>query len=98
MCAQVNWHTVFWGIAAQWMLAAVILRTSWGLAFFNWIGDVIISFLNHGLAGAEFVFDKDYNKHRLAFIVRCLFSSFQLNHLLKVFSRESDIRQSFLLV
>ena len=66
---QVNWHTVFWGIAIQWVLAVIILRTSFGLAAFEWVGDLVHQFLDFGLAGAEFVFGKDYFRHRVAMVV-----------------------------
>ncbi|KAK7110550.1 hypothetical protein V1264_014401 [Littorina saxatilis] len=66
--AKVNWHTVLWGIAIQWVLAVIILRTHWGLVLFEWVGDRVSEFLEFALTGAEFVFGKDYFRHRLAML------------------------------
>ncbi|WAQ94255.1 S28A3-like protein [Mya arenaria] len=40
--AKVNWHTVFWGIALQYVFALLILRTETGYQIFKWLGDRVV--------------------------------------------------------
>ena len=65
-CLQVNWHTVFWGIALQYLFALLILRTIWGYEMFKWLGDRVTEFLEYTLAGIIFVFGDKYFEHFFA--------------------------------
>ncbi|XP_045168651.2 solute carrier family 28 member 3-like [Mercenaria mercenaria] len=64
--ARVNWHTVFWGIALQYVFALVILRTQWGYDIFKWLGDRVTEFLEHTMAGVLFVFGNTWSDHFFA--------------------------------
>ncbi|XP_076461405.1 putative transporter YutK isoform X2 [Babylonia areolata] len=67
--SKVNWHTVFWAVVQQMTLGVLILRTSWGLMLFDWVGRAVKSFLDFGLAGARFLFgEESWKVHRLAII------------------------------
>lgn len=64
--AKVNWHTVFWGIALQYIFALLILRTFWGYEMFKWLGDRVTEFLEYTVAGIIFVFGDKYTDHFFA--------------------------------
>lgn len=64
--AKVNWHTVFWGIALQYIFALLILRTQWGYEMFKWLGDRVTEFLEYTVAGIVFVFGDKYYDHFFA--------------------------------
>ena len=68
---QVRWRTVLWGLGMQFAMALLVLRTSFGLATFQWLGDRVAEFMDHVVAGAEFVFG-DIEPHPFAFKVRVL--------------------------
>ncbi|HQR42344.1 MAG TPA: Na+ dependent nucleoside transporter N-terminal domain-containing protein, partial [Gemmatales bacterium] len=61
---QVNWKTIFWGIALQIGLALLILKASWTWGddtysvyeFFRRVGMAIQQFLEFTTAGTRFVF------------------------------------------
>ncbi|KAL5006492.1 hypothetical protein ScPMuIL_015298 [Solemya velum] len=65
--AKVQWHPVFWGIALQYLIALLILRTSWGYEIFKYLGDRVTDFLSYSNVGAEFAFGKSYEDHLFAF-------------------------------
>ncbi|XP_053373013.1 solute carrier family 28 member 3-like [Mercenaria mercenaria] len=67
--ARVNWHTVFWGIALQYVFALMILRTQWGYDMFKWLGDRVTEFLEYVMAGVIFVFGTSWGDHFFAFKV-----------------------------
>lgn len=60
---QVNWHTVFWGIALQYIFAILILRTQWGFDMFQWLGDRVTEFLEYVMAGVIFAFGGTWADH-----------------------------------
>ncbi|XP_052800358.1 solute carrier family 28 member 3-like [Mya arenaria] len=64
--AKVNWHTVFWGIALQYVFALLILRTETGYQIFKWLGDRVTEFLEHTMAGILFAFGDTYTDHFFA--------------------------------
>lgn len=65
----VRWRTVLWGVALQLIFALIILRTSVGLALFQFLGNVVRQFLDFSDAGAEFVFGANYTDFFFAFKV-----------------------------
>lgn len=65
----VNWKPVLWGIALQLLFALLILRTSPGLAVFQFLGDVVTRFLNFSDEGARFVFGENFQDFFFAFKV-----------------------------
>ncbi|XP_052804830.1 solute carrier family 28 member 3-like [Mya arenaria] len=74
--AMVNWHTVFWGIALQYLFALLILRTTWGYNMFKWLGDRVTEFLNHAMAGVLFAFGTSYEDHFFAMKVSSIVAFF----------------------
>jgi CNT family concentrative nucleoside transporter len=71
---QVNWKTIFWGIALQVGLALLILKASWTWGedtysvyeFFRRVGVAIQQFLDFTNAGARFVFGVLADRETLA--------------------------------
>ncbi|PIK39093.1 putative solute carrier family 28 member 3 isoform X3 [Apostichopus japonicus] len=67
---KVKWRPVIWGLVLQFLLALFVLKTKLGYLTFNWLGDVIQTFLGYSDEGAKFVFgDPQYLDHLFAFKV-----------------------------
>ncbi|KAK2513836.1 Slc28a3 [Columba guinea] len=66
---RVVWRPVFSGIAMQFLLGILVMRTSMGFDMFNWLGIQIQTFLEYADAGAKFVFGEKYRDHFFAFKV-----------------------------
>ncbi|KAJ8031961.1 Sodium/nucleoside cotransporter 2 [Holothuria leucospilota] len=65
---QVKWRPVIWGLALQIIFAFIILQTDAGFKVFDFLGDVVHTFLNYSDEGSKFVFgDPMYLDHRFAF-------------------------------
>ncbi|MBE9058454.1 NupC/NupG family nucleoside CNT transporter [Sphaerospermopsis sp. LEGE 08334] len=65
----VRWRTIAWGLGLEFLLAIVILKTSWGLKIFKSLGDIIGNFLAFSDVGAKFVFGENFKDHFFAFQV-----------------------------
>jgi len=52
----VNWKTVIWALALQWIFALLILKTPFGKSAFDWLNDIVLKVLAFQQAGAEMVF------------------------------------------
>ena len=63
----VRWNTVLWGVGLQLLLGVMILKTQVGLAIFQFLGDVVIKFLDFSDAGAKLVFGDGFEEHFIAF-------------------------------
>ncbi len=63
----IRWRTVTWGFSLQFILAIFILKTSIGLTIFEWLGNVVKTFLNYSDVGAKFVFGDSFEEHFIAF-------------------------------
>ncbi|XP_046577715.1 solute carrier family 28 member 3-like [Haliotis rubra] len=63
----VNWHTVFWSVALQFMLALFILRTEVGSGSVSWMAERVNNVLKNSRKGSEFMFGKSYRDHNLIF-------------------------------
>ncbi|XP_050419491.1 sodium/nucleoside cotransporter 2 [Patella vulgata] len=61
--AAIDWHCIFWAISSQFLLAIVLLRTTWGILVITWMADRVTSFMEHGYKASEFVFGKTYKDH-----------------------------------
>ncbi len=75
----VRWNTVLWGVGLQLLLGVMILKTQVGLAIFQFLGDVVIKFLDFSDAGAKLVFGDGFEEHFIAFKILptiVFFSSF----------------------
>ncbi|NXC37804.1 S28A3 protein, partial [Penelope pileata] len=66
---RVTWRPVFSGMAMQFILGLLILRTKVGFDVFNWLGIQIQTFLEYSDTGAKFVFGEKYTDHFFAFKV-----------------------------
>eukprot|EP00057_Strongylocentrotus_purpuratus_P015602 XP_011670076.1 PREDICTED: solute carrier family 28 member 3 isoform X2 [Strongylocentrotus purpuratus] len=66
---HVKWRPVIWGLALQFLLGLFILRTSIGFAIFNWMGNLVQTFLSYSTAGSIFLFGDLYYQHFFAFAV-----------------------------
>lgn len=64
---QVNWHTVFWSVALQFLLALFILRTEVGSGSVLWMTDRVDNLLKNSRKGSVFMFGKSYTDHNLIF-------------------------------
>ena len=53
----------------QFLLALLILRTTWGHGAFNWLADRMVELISFTNTGSEFVFGPSYKEHFLAFQV-----------------------------
>uniref|UniRef100_A0A670YYT8 Solute carrier family 28 member 3 n=1 Tax=Pseudonaja textilis TaxID=8673 RepID=A0A670YYT8_PSETE len=60
---------VIWGVAMQFVLGLITLRTKIGFDAFNWLGNQVQIFLGYTDAGAKFVFGEKYTDHFFAFKV-----------------------------
>ena len=69
---QVNWQTVGWGIALQFIFALIVLRWSAGLAAFKWLGHRVEEFVAYTSYGSRTVFGDSYKEHLVAFAVNRL--------------------------
>ncbi len=67
--AAIRWNTVVWGIGLQFFLGIFILKTPIGLTIFEWLGNIIKTFLDYSDVGARFVFGDNFEEHFIAFKV-----------------------------
>lgn len=65
----IPWKTVAWGLCLQFILAIFILKTPFGLAIFEWLGNTVKTFLDYSDVGAKFVFGETFQEHFIAFKV-----------------------------
>ncbi|XP_052798136.1 solute carrier family 28 member 3-like [Mya arenaria] len=64
---KVNWHTVYWSMSLQFVMALIILKTSWGAASIRWCGTRLEEFLANAEAGSIFMFGEKYTDHSFIF-------------------------------
>ncbi len=64
---SIPWNTVLWGIALQLIFGVLILKTTIGLAIFQFLGSLIQQFLNFSDEGAKLVFGEGFAEHFIAF-------------------------------
>ncbi|MGK7886417.1 MAG: NupC/NupG family nucleoside CNT transporter [Crocosphaera sp.] len=65
----IRWNTVAWGLGLQFILGIFILKTAFGLAIFEWLGNTVRTFLDYSDVGAKFVFGETFQDHFIAFKV-----------------------------
>ncbi|MFM7426236.1 MAG: NupC/NupG family nucleoside CNT transporter, partial [Elainella sp.] len=65
----INWRTVAWGFALQFLLGMFVLLIPFGFTIFNALGNLVTTFLGFSDAGAEFVFGETFRDHFFAFKV-----------------------------
>ncbi|XP_072045725.1 solute carrier family 28 member 3-like [Amphiura filiformis] len=66
---HVKWRPVLWGMALQFALGLFILRTKVGFMIFDFLGDLVQTFLDYTDEGSIFVFGDNYMDHFFAFKV-----------------------------
>ncbi|NJO80813.1 MAG: NupC/NupG family nucleoside CNT transporter [Cyanobacteria bacterium RM1_2_2] len=66
---SINWRTVVWGFALQFLFGIFVLLLPIGFTIFNAIGNVVTTFLNFSDVGAEFVYGENFQEHFFAFKV-----------------------------
>lgn len=54
-------------MALQFVMALLILKTSWGASIIRWCGDRLEAFISNGAAGSIFAFGESYMDHAFAF-------------------------------
>ncbi|XP_069111871.1 uncharacterized transporter HI_0519-like [Argopecten irradians] len=67
--ANINWHTVFWGLSLQFGFALVILRTDWGIGAVRWLTDRFMEFIAFFDFGSAFIFSEQYKEFKVIFNV-----------------------------
>jgi CNT family concentrative nucleoside transporter len=65
----IPWRVILTGTALQFTFAVLILKTTPGLLFFSWVGDVFTSLLDFSDTGARFVFGDSFKDFFFAFKV-----------------------------
>ena len=63
----IPWRTVLWGIALQLIFGVLILKSSFGLSLFQFLGAIMGRFLDFSDAGAKLVFGDNFAEHFIAF-------------------------------
>ena len=66
----IPWRVLFAGTIMQFVFAILILKTTLGLMFFAWMGDVFTSLLDFSDTGARFVFGDSFKEFFFAFILQ----------------------------
>jgi CNT family concentrative nucleoside transporter len=66
---RVRWRTVVTGIAIQFVLALLILKTTPGEVFFDWATEAVTTFLEFADDGSRFVFGEGFEHVPFAFRV-----------------------------
>lgn len=64
----INWRTILWAFALQIIFAILILKTSVGVAIFDYLNDAVLKVLDFQKAGAEMVFGPLATQDTLGYI------------------------------
>ncbi|KAH9494568.1 hypothetical protein Btru_019881 [Bulinus truncatus] len=64
---KVNYHTVFWSVGLQFLLALYVLRWKYGKDSVTWIQERISEFFDNSDAGSKIMFGNNYKEHYLIF-------------------------------
>jgi len=64
---KINWHTVFWSMALQFIMGLLILKTVWGASIIEWFGQRLTEFVGSARAGSIFMFGEKYTDHPFLF-------------------------------
>lgn len=67
--SEVRWRPVIGGVALQFALGMVIMRTRPGFEFFRWLGVLAAGFIDHVDSACAFVFGEQYKMFFLVFKV-----------------------------
>ncbi len=64
---KINWRLVISGVIAQFVLALLILKTPFGMAFFDGAKDFFQAILNYTDEGSKFIFGGLHNAEKIGF-------------------------------
>ncbi|XP_055893191.1 solute carrier family 28 member 3-like isoform X1 [Biomphalaria glabrata] len=64
---KVNYHTIFWSVGLQFLLALYVLKWKYGKASVTWVQERISEFNENSDAGSRLVFGDNYKEHYLIF-------------------------------
>ncbi|KAL4223564.1 hypothetical protein ACF0H5_017034 [Mactra antiquata] len=64
---KINWHTIYWAMSLQFIMALLILKTTWGASIIQWFGTRLEELVSNGNAGSEFIFGETYYEHPFVF-------------------------------
>lgn len=67
--SAIRWRPVAWGFAIQFLFGLFVLLIPFGFTVFEWIGNLVNTFLNFSDVGAEFVYGANFRDHFFAFKV-----------------------------
>lgn len=65
----IRWRPVIWGFAIQFLFGVFVLLIPVGFTVFEWVGNLVTTFLNFSDVGAEFVYGENFRDHFFAFKV-----------------------------
>uniref|UniRef100_A0A2C9L044 Sodium/nucleoside cotransporter n=1 Tax=Biomphalaria glabrata TaxID=6526 RepID=A0A2C9L044_BIOGL len=64
---KVNYHTIFWSVGLQFLLALYVLKWKYGKASVTWVQERISEFFDNSDAGSRLIFGDNYKEHYLIF-------------------------------
>ena len=64
----INWRTILWAFGLQVVFGVLILKTSAGVAVFDYLNDAILKVLDFQKAGAEMVFGGLASQEKFGYI------------------------------
>ncbi|CAG5121352.1 unnamed protein product [Candidula unifasciata] len=64
---KINWHTIYWGLGLQFILALLVLKWSFGKQAILWVQSRLDEFFENAAAGSKFLFGDSYQDHYITF-------------------------------
>ena len=64
---QVNWHTVYWSLGMQFVLAVLVMRWQGGKDAVLWVQARLDEFFANSAAASKFMFGESYRDHYMVF-------------------------------
>lgn len=74
--ARINWHTIYWSIGLQFILAYVVLKWTTGREAILWTQARLDEFFKHAEAGSKLLFGDSYKDHYMVFGVSHIILAF----------------------
>ncbi|KAL8580487.1 hypothetical protein ACOMHN_053202 [Nucella lapillus] len=65
--SKVNWHTIYWSLGLQFILAVLVLRWQGGKDVVLWIQSRLDGFFSNAKPASELLFGENYTDHYLVF-------------------------------
>ena len=69
---QINWHTIFWSVALQFICAMFVLKWDQGRKSIVWIQDRFNQFFDNSHEGSQLLFGENWRDHIFVFGVGLL--------------------------